>query len=189
MADSWTLNVDSLAEYALDEKVPALTSSFAGLMQEAVVMCMSEYQHLSGVSCDVRDLKEVLTRTQIVWAIELTDNIVRAFGSATAAAELAGEGIAILAILTMTSYTIIERSIKGTGVDFWLGDEANTTEDVIQREARMEVKGRTRIEFDKDIRSAVRKGVRQTERSAASKLPACVILTEFSRPVIYMVWA
>lgn len=188
MTDFIALKVDALTEYASEGKVPALTRSFAGLMEEAIVMCMREHHHLSGIPCDIKDFTEVLARAEIVWVKEFTDRIARAFGSTSRAAELAGEGIAILTILAMTDYTIIERSIKGTGVDFWLGNIGSSTEEIVQRAARMEVKGRTQIESDGKIRSAVRKGMKQTVRSAATKLPVCVILTEFSRPVVYMVW-
>lgn len=183
MAASIVLNVDDLTT-----DIPALTRSFAGLMQEAIAMCMREHNHLPGVSCDLRDFATVLARAEVVWTNEFTDRIAKAFGSTANAAELAGEGMAILTIIAMTDYTIVERSIKGSGVDFWLGHIEDTTEKTIQRAARMEVKGRTRIESDGRIHSAVRAGMKQTTRSAATKLPVCVVLTEFSRPIIYMVW-
>ena len=189
MADQIVLNVEDLTEYASEGKVPALTRSFAGIMQEAIVMCMREHHHSSGITCDVKDFTEVLATAKIVWVKEFTNTIARAFGSTANAAERAGEGIAILSVLSLTDFTVIERSITGTGVDFWLGNKDNTTEAILQRAARMEVKGRTQLRSESKIRSVLRVGMKQTDRSAATKLPACVILTEFSRPVIYMVWA
>ena len=164
-----------------------MTKDFAGYIYQSILMCMQEHNHLPGVPCDIKDFEESLAAAEILWTREFSEKIAKMFGVPSNAAELAGEGIAFLTILAITDYTILERSNKGTGVDFWLGYKDDVAESNFQRAARMEVKGRTRLENDSQIRDVVRKGLKQTRRSAATRLPAYVILTEFSRPVIYMV--
>ena len=182
MTDNIILDVDDLTE-----AIPALTNALAQYMKQAIVMCMSEHQHDTGVPCEIWNLEELLSDAEIVWAEPYTSRLERLFGSASNAAELAGEGIAFLTILAMTDYTIIERSNIGTGIDFWLGFVVDETEEIVQRGARLEVKGRTRINSDSELRSQVQKAMRQTVLSVSTNMPVYVILTEFSRPVVYMV--
>jgi hypothetical protein len=41
-------------------------------------------------------------------------------------------------VLELTDYTIVERACKGTGFDYWLGDE---DDDLFQWKARLEISG------------------------------------------------
>ena len=182
MADPTVLDVDQLT---ID--VPALTTSFAKQMQEAIVMCLEPHSHASGVSCDLKDLEETLAGIEIRWMKSYSERIKRAFGEPRNAAERAGEGIAILTILAFTEYTAIERAPIGSGFDFWLGCKKDADRFIFQGEARMEAKGLSDAEFPSEITRVVRKGIEQTKRSDSTGLPAFVLATEFSRPVIYMV--
>ena len=171
----------------LNEEIPALTNDFAGYLRQAILMCLQEHFHSSGVACSIKGLSRTIAAAEILWSGEFSTRIARLFGAPANAAEYAGEGIAILTILTTTDYTILERSNKGTGIDFWLGHRGASSEENFQRSARMEAKGRTRLDRESQIRSEVRKGLIQAGRSDDTNLPVYVILTEFSRPIIYMV--
>ena len=98
-----------------------------------------------------------------------------------------GEGIAFLTIIAFTEYTVIERSQIGEGIDFWLARKEDVDEFSFQRDARMEVKGITEAEYESQIIGQVRNGIEQSKGSDDTGLPAYIIVTEFSRPVVYMV--
>lgn len=72
-----------------------------------------------------------------------------------------------------------QRSRKGTGFDYWLGDEADMP---FQNKARLEVSG-IRNGDQKIIKARVREKLTQTEVSDKTRLPAYVVVVEFGRPV------
>ena len=171
----------------LTTDIPALTDSFAKQMQEAVVMCMTPHHHSSGVAGDIRDLDTVLAEFQIKWTTSYSERAKRAFGDARNAAERAGEGIAILTVLALTEYTVIERAPIGGGFDFWLSRRDDDDTFLFQRDAGLEVKSLSDAKYNSEIVRAVRRGIDQAQRANHAKLPLLVLAAEFSRPVIYMV--
>ena len=170
----------------LNTDIPALTYSFATQMKEAVVMCMTPHSHTSGIVCSLRDFERQIAEVHIRWKTMYSERIRRAFGTATNAAERAGEGIAILTILARTDYTVIERARIGDGFDFWLG-LSDDDQFPFQHEAGLEAKGLSNAQYPSQIVRAVNDGIDQIRASDNADLPAWVLAIEFSRPVIYMV--
>lgn len=76
----------------------------------------------------------------------------------------------------------MERSAKGTGIDYWLGDDAEGPP--FQNKARLEVSGILRAEGNVEtvVSGRVRAKQRQTQRSSGT-LPACVVVVEFGSPL------
>ena len=171
----------------LTTDIPALTDSFAKQMQEAVVMCMRTHNHASDVSCNLRDLDQILGEVRIRWRTLYSERIRRAYGDARNAAERAGEGIAILTILALTDYSVFERARIGDGFDFWLSRSDDDDQFLFQREAGLEAKGLSDAKYPSQIVKAVNDGIDQTRKSPNASVPVWVLATEFSRPVIYMV--
>lgn len=93
-----------------------------------------------------------------------------------AAAEIGAVGIAILLVEELTELRIVERSAKGSGIDYWLGDGK---EFMFQKTARLEVSGI--IDNPDALESRVKAKLRQTDASAG-KLPAFVAVVEFGQP-------
>ncbi len=182
MTDTVVLDLDDLTT-----DIPALTDSFATQMQEAVVMCMTPHNHASGVSCHLRDVDKVHGEVSIKWQTQYSDRIRRAFGEARNAAEKAGEGIAILTILARTDYTVVERARIGDGFDFWLSLSDEDDQFPFQLEAGLEAKGLSGARYPSEIVRAINDGIDQIRESINASVPAWVVATEFSRPVIYMV--
>ena len=80
---------------------------------------------------------------------------------------------------TLTQYTIIERSRKGTGVDYWLG----ASDDVLfQRKARLEVSGIFKGN-EKDVARRFAEKVMQTASSDSTELPVFISVVEFGTPM------
>ena len=181
MADTVILDMDDL-----NAEIPALTDALALQMQEAVVMCMKPHGHSSGVSCDLRNFDEVLADLRIQWKLSYSERIRRAFGDSRNAAERAGEAIAILIILAFTNYTVRERARIGDGFDFWLSpvDDDDGDDYLFQRAMGLEAKGLSNERYPS---GRVKAGLAQIRKSKNALLPALVVASEFSRPVIYMV--
>ncbi|ETW93058.1 MAG: hypothetical protein ETSY2_52085 [Candidatus Entotheonella gemina] len=99
------------------------------------------------------------------------------------ATEYGACGIAILIILALTDYTVIRRSRKGTGIDYWLGYQ--DTDYPFQDAARLEVSG-IRRGNDRVVAARVSQKIRQTKPSDEA-LPAYIVVVEFSRPYARMV--
>jgi hypothetical protein len=87
-------------------------------------------------------------------------------------------GIAVLLAKKEIGYAVIERSRKGTGFDYWMGDDSEIP---FQNKARLEISG-IRNGNDNEIKARVKQKLKQTDRSDGY-LPAYVIVVEFSCPL------
>lgn len=105
------------------------------------------------------------------------DTDARSYADFQEAVEQGAYGIAFLLMIGLTEHTIIERSVKGTGFDFWLGDKRDKG---VQRMARLEVSGILANPDRLSSRTAQKK--RQTKRSDNAMMPAYVVIVEFSQP-------
>jgi hypothetical protein len=111
----------------------------------------------------------------------LTEQHYRTCADLQEATEYGACGIAILIVREMTGKTILERSAKGPGFDFWVGDEEDSD---------LPFQGLTRLEVSgilsgsaADLRSRVSAKKKQVAPSDALG-PAFIAVVEFSRPVI-----
>jgi hypothetical protein len=96
------------------------------------------------------------------------------------ATEYGACGIALIVATKLTGMSSVERSARGTGVDYWLGD-GRTGSGVFQRAARLEVSG---ILNGNSAKIAVRLSdkLSQTSLSDQVGLPAYVAVVEFGTP-------
>jgi len=182
MIETVVLDLDDLTT-----DIPALTASLAIHMQEAVLMCMNPHNHVPGVLCVVRDLDDELAIVRLQWKVSYSERIRRAFGDSRNAAERAGEAIAILTVLAFTGYTVSKRARIGSGFDFWLARSDDVDEYPFQHNMGLESKGLSHARYTSQIVTAINGGLAQIRKSKFAGLPALVVATEFSRPVIYMV--
>lgn len=95
--------------------------------------------------------------------------------------EQAAYGIAFMIITRLTDFTVIERSRKGTGFDYWLGTENDDSLLPFQNKARLEISG-IRAGDEKRINIRLKQKLEQTKPSDGI-LPAYVVVVEFSKPV------
>lgn len=78
--------------------------------------------------------------------------------------------LALLLMRALTGYTVIERARKGTGFDWWLGNDDN----LFQRKARLEVSGILHG-TKRRLNARVRARLRQTRQSDELEIPAYVV--------------
>lgn len=167
------LNLDDLS----NGKIPGITQRLGGSLAEAGSVCLESEGHAQGVQLTVRG--DVNNRYSVRWH-PVDDQAHRAWGDTTEATEYGAAGIAALLTERALPYTIIERSMKDTGFDYWLGDGASDLP--MEHVARLEVSD-IRHGNDRDIRRRVKDKLKQTDRSDSVFLPAYVILVEFGNPL------
>jgi hypothetical protein len=107
----------------------------------------------------------------------------RTHGDPEVAVERGACGIAIVLVTAMSGYTVVHRSYKSTGVDYFLGDREDF---LFQSKARLEVSGILRGS-EREVRRRIKSKVEQTKQSDAMQIPAVIVIVEFSRPVVKVV--
>jgi hypothetical protein len=121
---------------------------------------------------------------EVKWSREIDEQARRSWNDTQEMTEYGACGVAVLLVLKFTEYTVIERSKKGTGFDYWLGFK--NSELPFQNSARLEISGI--LKGDKvAFNSRVNQKLKQTFPTDNTKLPAYVVVVEFSEPKAKMV--
>ena len=160
--------------------MPALSANEGGSLAEAASVCLDANSHHSPITLVVRgDFQRIVSLS----FLEVTEQLRRTHGDPDAATERGACAIAILLVCNLREYTVVLRSYKGTGVDYFLG---NKDDFLFQNSARLEVSGIAKG-TEADIRRRKKTKLEQTVRSDTSQLPAIVVIVEFSRPLAEVV--
>ncbi|MFQ6043580.1 MAG: hypothetical protein ACE5PV_22225 [Candidatus Poribacteria bacterium] len=162
----------------LAEGLPAVTPAFGAALAEAGAICFKEKNHSNGVELKVNG---TFTATYKVYWQEVTDQMLRCWKDYEVTTEHAAYGVGFLLILDLTEYTIISRSRKGAGFDYWLGEEEGEEELPFQNKARLEVSGIRRGNHSR-IKARVKEKLEQVKPSNSLGLPAYIVVVEFSEP-------
>ncbi|NJK51908.1 MAG: hypothetical protein HC936_02250 [Leptolyngbyaceae cyanobacterium SU_3_3] len=163
----------------LEQGLPAITPAFGAAIAEAGAICLTDEAHQPGVTLEVEG--EFSTTFALDWQ-PVTEQTRRCWNDEQYTTEQAAYGIAFLLILQLTELTVIERSRKGTGFDYWLGTQGSSVALPFERMARLEVSGIRRGNRSQ-INARVKQKTEQTRASDGQGLPAYIIVVEFSRPI------
>ncbi len=174
MSQPLVLNLQSL-----NQGLPAITPAFGSAIAEAAAICLTDEAHQPGVTLEVKG--EFSTQFKLDWQ-PVTEQTRRCWNDQEYTTEQAAYGIAFLLILQLTNLTVIERSRKGTGFDYWLGSQDSAITLPFERMARLEVSGIRKGNRSK-INARVKQKIEQTGASDPEGLPAYIIVVEFSRPI------
>lgn len=155
---------------------PAITPSFGQYLADAGAVCLSSQGHNNGQKLKVEGIH---SSNYILYWPKVTDQMKRCLNDPEVATEHGALGIAILLIKKIINYEVIQRSRKGTGFDYWLGD---TTDILFQNKARLEVSG-IRSGNQRLINQRIQKKINQTNPSDNTKLIAYVVVVEFGQPL------
>ncbi len=154
---------------------PAISPKFGLALAEAAGVCLESQGHDIGVQLHVRGfLKSIF---KLNWP-PVNEQSRRTWNDPEVATEHGAMGIAVLLTKKATGYTVLERSRKGTGFDYWVGDKSTKP---FQEKARLEISG-IRKGTESDVKNRVRQKLKQTTRSA-NTLPAFAIVVEFGKPL------
>lgn len=156
---------------------PGISSSCGSYLGEAAKVCFDNQKHISDVRMSLSGISK--KKCEVVWNSKITDQIKRTWNDMQETTEYGACGVAVLLILELTEYTVIERSRKGTGFDYWLGYK--NTDLPFQNSARLEVSGilkGTKNAFD----SRIKQKKKQTLPTDNSNFPAYIVVVEFGEP-------
>lgn len=163
----------------LGSGTPGITPALGEALAEAACVCLDDQDHENKTPFRVGGAFDEVF--ELVWETP-TDQTKRSWNDPEVSTEYGAYGLATLLVLSLTHLTVVERSRKGTGFDYWLGDEQESGT-LFQRLARLEVSGIRRGSHAK-IRARVEAKVEQTKQSDEEHpaLTAYVIVVEFGRP-------
>ena len=155
--------------------VPRMTLSWCAALAECAALCL----HLNGHSnATTFDLTGDFEQTLVIRFTSVDESVVRTYKDLDIAAELGAYGVAFSLVESLTPFTVIERSRKTTGFDFWLGLKEDA---LMQRKARLEVSGLYNPP-NKEFNRRIKMKINQTKISDVSGLPAFVAVVSFRQP-------
>lgn len=160
----------------LAKGMPAITPAFGQYLAEAGAVCLESQGHSQGQTLAVRGAHD--GRYALMWP-HTTDQMLRCLSDPEVTTEHGAVGVAVMLTKKLLGYSVVQRSRKGTGFDYWLGEDERTP---FQNKARLEISGIRRGD-DAAIGARVRQKLSQTAPSDTTALPAHVVVVEFSGPV------
>lgn len=165
----------------LAQGLPAITPAFGAALAEAGAVCLEEQGHFQGVEIKVSG--DFTAKFKLRWQT-VTEQMLRCWNDEEFTTEQAAYAIAFLIIRELTNLTVIERSSKGTGFDYWLGSVDTEAKIPFQNKVRLEVSG-IRKGDDSRVKARVKQKKEQTIPSDG-KYPAYIIIVEFSTPLSFI---
>jgi hypothetical protein len=156
-----------------------LTSALGQVMEEMAAVCFQLQQHACGVimSVDAPHVQSSVSSYPVYWE-PITEHQLRAYGDPQEATEYGATGVAILLMEALTPFTVLCRSVKGTGFDYWLSDQSG--EWPFQNAARLEISG-TLSDSERELRDREKRKLAQVSRTDGA-LPAYVVVVGFGAP-------
>jgi hypothetical protein len=167
----------------LSKGLPGITAAFGQMLAEAGAVCFQDQKHPNGVELKVDGTFQA--KYQVFWQ-QVTEQMIRCYNDEEPATELGAYGVAFLLVLDLTDYTIIKRSRRGTGFDYWLGKAQDNAELPFQNKERLEVSG-IRSGDNSRVKARVNEKLKQVQPSDSTALPALIVVVEFSAPLSQMV--
>lgn len=175
------INSGDLILDSLNAGIPTLTHVKAAVLKEACIWCLKKCEHENGVKimCTICDDNASYS---IKWNSDVDiEGIFRAYNSDDAV-EYGAEALALLLIRDKSDFTAIERAVKPSGIDYWLGyKEKDKTSLFSMKDARLEISGILREKGSNTINSRIKTKLKQIEASDYI-FPVFVSIIEFSHP-------
>jgi len=144
-------------------------------LAEAASVCLHSHSHgLSMMFAVEGDISEEYE----LHRLDVNELATNSFADLEEAAQFGAMGIAVAVIYDQTGCKV-KRSWKGTGFDYWFGEESDgyPFQNLLRVEVSGDIKG-----TDSEIHSRLRKKMEQTEVSDGIGIPACAVIVEFSVP-------
>jgi hypothetical protein len=165
-----------LATLGEEPGMPGLTRTVGAFLAEAAAVCFEVCGHKEEFDLLITGWKRLVCRVRRP-AVGL--QTIRAHADLQEATEHGACAVAILVTRELTGAHVLERSAKGTGFDYWIGDAESLP---FRLRIRLEVSGILRGTMA-DVERRAEQKCCQTERSDATRLDALVFVVEFSHPL------
>ena len=162
----------------LGDGLPAITPAWGTSLAEAGGVCLESQGHERGVELRLKGDRS--SCYSLIWP-EVTDQVLKCWNDSEVTTEHGAVGVAVLLVKREIGYSVVERSRKGTGFDYWIGDE---TELPFRNLARLEISG-IRKGGNSVVNARVKEKLKQVEKSGDSPA-AHVVVVEFGTPLAEM---
>ncbi len=156
---------------------PGITPVEGANLYENCVVQLHQCGHPEKVMLEVKGMRT--GEVALVWEDVYTDWMKRTYADEQSVTERAAVGISVLLAMRITDFTVIERSRKGTGFDYLLGEKHG---DFYDPKARMEVSGISKETSTNTVLARYQAKVKQTDKSDDTMFPAYISIVEFSTP-------
>ncbi len=155
-----------------------LTPEICSFCLQACTVCLAHSNHQSGVNAALSETHS--DKIQLNWTSIVDEKMRRGWKDWDETTEYGATAIAILLANELTEYPCIERSSKGTGFDYWLGEEDDIG--IFQTKARLEISGILSENSTNNLKQRVNIKEKQTNITADTNMNAHICVTEFSNP-------
>lgn len=164
---------------SLGNGMPGLTAACGSALAESAAVCLEDRAHQIGVNLRIAGMKAEVF--QLEWP-SVDEQQRRCYKDLQEATERGAYGVAILVVKEVTGKVVIERSKKGLGFDYWLGEDDDDL--LFSGKARLEVSGMlsgstgqiaTRVKQKKDQ-------IKPSDHLA----PGYVAIVEFGEPTAHV---
>jgi hypothetical protein len=163
---------------------PLLPSHWAESRLEAAIYCLTHNGHKSGAELEANGRSG---GHKLVWKKTIGAKVRNVWSDHQVATEIGAEGIAAVMAKQLTTFTILSRASKTTGIDYWLTNKEEETKPENElllfqnKAARLEVSGLL-AGSDAQYKARIKQKIKQTHRSISTGLPAYISVTDFGRP-------
>ena len=155
--------------------LPGVAPVTAAHLYESFMCCMHYHSHNETTLLSLSGYEQPVT---LKWRDYYDAQISRTYTDEQYNTEHGAVCLSIMLTLSLTPYTVIMRSRKGTGFDYWLGIKDTV---LFQKKARLEASGILKGD-DRLMDKRYKAKSLQTQKSDDSGLPAYISIVEFSRP-------
>jgi hypothetical protein len=156
---------------------PGIDTESANHCYVACMVCLHRNNHSDGVLLVLRGDTDAVIALR--WDDYFNDQIDRAWKDQEYTTEHGAICISAMLVKECTEYTILERSRKSTGFDYWLGKENDIP---FQNSARLEISGIFKETTENNMEKRLERKKKQTNQSDETRLPAYISIVEFSNP-------
>ena len=157
--------------------MPGITPIEGANLYENAIVLLHKSGHVSPTKFKVTHT--ISEDFSLEWNDVFNEQMNRTYQDEQSATERAAVCISALLTVQLTDYTIIERSRKGTGFDYFLGSKADK---FFIPQARLEVSGIAKETEQNLLTTRYRQKVEQTNISDQSSMPAYISVVEFKTP-------
>lgn len=161
----------------IKEGMPGITSIEGADLQENCVTMLHRCGHQSPISVALTGLKE--DTFFLHWDDACTEQMERTYADHQANTERSAIAISVLLAKELTGYSVILRSRKGTGFDYYLGEEDDPLYTPL---ARLEISGIEKETSTNTVVGRFKQKLEQVAPSDITSLPAYISIVEFSTP-------
>lgn len=161
------------------EGMPGITPTIGNYLYENCLMSLHRANHTDGVTLKISGLVE--DTCSLNWEEKVTDQMLRSYKDDNETTEQGAVCLSVLMANRLTEYTIVERSWRGTGIDYWLGYKDDP---LFQRVARLEISGIKTESATNTVIARYEQKVKQSMQSDDTLLPSYISIVEFSNPKI-----